>query len=144
MSITYFFSVKPQNVKLIHINLLVTFILVSAGAPQLGQFVRKISKIALKIQKTLLNWRMSGKIWSNVGKIQAVLHLHGSLTTRFSKQHGFLNNTVYSGTLICPFSTKSLLHLHGFLLTRLFFSVSRGPPVYIQYLYFRISFIDTS
>ena len=28
---------------------------------------------------------------------------------------------VYFGTLICPFSTKSLLHLHGFLLTRLFF-----------------------
>ena len=37
------------------------------------------------------------------------------------KQHGFLNNTVYFGTLICPFSTKSLLHLHGFLLTQLFF-----------------------
>ena len=36
-------------------------------------------------------------------------------------QHGFLNNTVYFGTLICPLSTKSLLRLHGFLLTRLFF-----------------------
>ena len=36
-------------------------------------------------------------------------------------QHCFLNNTVYFGTLICPFSTKSLLRLHGFLLTRLFF-----------------------
>ena len=33
----------------------------------------------------------------------------------------FSNNTVYFGILICPFSTKSLLHLHGFLLTRLFF-----------------------
>ena len=33
----------------------------------------------------------------------------------------FLNNTVYFGTLICPFSTKSLLRLHGFLLTWLFF-----------------------
>ena len=31
--------------------------------------------------------------------------------------HSFLNNTVYFGTLICPFRTKSLLHLHGFLLT---------------------------
>ena len=28
---------------------------------------------------------------------------------------------VYFGTLICPFSTKSLLRLHGFLLTLLFF-----------------------
>ena len=27
---------------------------------------------------------------------------------------------VYFGTLICPLSTKSLLRLHGFLLTRLF------------------------
>ena len=35
-------------------------------------------------------------------------------------QHGFLNNTVYFGTRICLFSTKSLLRLHGFLLTRLF------------------------
>ena len=54
--------------------------------------------------------------------IQAVLRLHG-----------FLNNTVYFGTLICPFSTKSLLCLHSFLITRLFFqspnSVSRRPPV---------------
>ena len=60
--------------------------------------------------------------------VQAVLRLHGSLTTRF------LNNTVYFGTLICPFSTKSLLRLHGFLLTWLFFQslknrVSRGPSV---------------
>ena len=31
------------------------------------------------------------------------------------------NNTVYFGTLISPFSTKSLLCLHGFLLTQLFF-----------------------
>ena len=45
--------------------------------------------------------------------IQAVLFLHGS--------DGFLNSTVYFGTLICPFSTKSLLRLHGFLLTRLLF-----------------------
>ena len=37
------------------------------------------------------------------------------------QQHGFLNNTVYFGTLICPFSTKLLLRLHGFLLTQLFF-----------------------
>ena len=36
-------------------------------------------------------------------------------------QQGFLNSTVYFGTLNCPFSTKSLLCLHGFLLTRLFF-----------------------
>ena len=27
-------------------------------------------------------------------------------------------NIVYFGTLICPFSTKSLLCLHGFLFTR--------------------------
>ena len=32
-----------------------------------------------------------------------------------------LNNTVYFGTLICPVKTKSLLRLHGFLLTQLFF-----------------------
>ena len=31
-------------------------------------------------------------------------------------KHGFLNNTVYFDTLICPFSTKSLLCLHCFLL----------------------------
>ena len=53
-----------------------------------------------------------------------LLCLHGSLTS-------FLSKMVYFGTPICPFSTKSLLHLHGFLLTRLFFqslknSVSRG------------------
>ena len=42
--------------------------------------------------------------------IQAVLSLHG-----------FLNNMIYFGTLICPFSTKSLFRLHGFLLTRFFF-----------------------
>ena len=36
-------------------------------------------------------------------------------------RHVFLNNTVYFGTLISPFSTKSLLRLHSFLLTRLFF-----------------------
>ena len=41
--------------------------------------------------------------------VQAVLSLHG-----------FLNNTAYFGTLICPFSNKSLLRLHGFLLTRFF------------------------
>ena len=35
--------------------------------------------------------------------VQAVLSLHG-----------FLNNTAYSGTLICPFSNKSLPCLHGF------------------------------
>ena len=39
----------------------------------------------------------------------------GSLTTRF------LDNTVYFRTLICPFSTKSLLCLRGFLHTQLFF-----------------------
>ena len=38
-----------------------------------------------------------------------------------SKIDGFLNNTVYLGTLICSFSKKSLLPLQGFLLTRLFF-----------------------
>ena len=37
------------------------------------------------------------------------------------QQHGFLNKTVYFGTLVSPFSTKSLLRLHGFLLTQLFF-----------------------
>ena len=31
--------------------------------------------------------------------------------------HGFLSNTVYFTTIICPFSTKSLLRLHGFLHT---------------------------
>ena len=36
-------------------------------------------------------------------------------------QHGFLNNTVYFGTLIYPLSTKSLLRLHGFLLKWFFF-----------------------
>ena len=41
---------------------------------------------------------------------------------------------VYFGALICPFGTKSLLRLHGFLLIRLFFQslknrLSRGPPV---------------
>ena len=36
-------------------------------------------------------------------------------------EHGFLNNTVYFGTLICPFSTKSLVRLHGFALTQLLF-----------------------
>ena len=41
---------------------------------------------------------------------------------------------VYFGALICQFSTKPLLRLHGFLLTRLFSkvsknSVSRGAPV---------------
>ena len=44
-----------------------------------------------------------------------------SSTYTVLKQHGFLNNTVYFGTLICPFSTKSLFRLHGFLLTRLIF-----------------------
>ena len=34
--------------------------------------------------------------------------------------HGFLNNTVYFGTLMCPFSTKSLLRLRSFLLTWFF------------------------
>ena len=33
---------------------------------------------------------------------------------------GFLNNTVYFGTLMCPFSTKSLLRLRSFLLTWFF------------------------
>ena len=32
----------------------------------------------------------------------------------------YRNKTVYFGALICPFSTKSLLRLHSFLLTRLF------------------------
>ena len=42
--------------------------------------------------------------------------------TRFSNNRaGFLNDTIYFGTLICPFSTKSLLRLHGCLLTQLFF-----------------------
>ena len=31
------------------------------------------------------------------------------------------------GTLICPFSTKSLLRLHGFLLTWLFFQSLKNP-----------------
>ena len=37
---------------------------------------------------------------------------------------------MYFDILICPFNTKSLLRLHGFLHTRLFFSkygISRGP-----------------
>ena len=42
-------------------------------------------------------------------------------------QHRFLNNTVYFGTLICPFSTKSLLCLHGFLLTQLIFQSLKKP-----------------
>ena len=46
--------------------------------------------------------------------------------TRFSN-NTFLNNTVYFGTLICPFSTKSLLRLHSFLLTRLFFQSLKKP-----------------
>ena len=40
----------------------------------------------------------------------------------------FSINMVHFGTLICPFSTKSILRLHSFLLTRLIFqslSVSR-------------------
>ena len=67
--------------------------------------------------------------WKYGTQIQAVLCLHGSLTTWFSKQHG------YFGNLICPFSTKSLLRLHSFLLTNCFSKVSknsvrRGPLVY--------------
>jgi hypothetical protein len=38
-----------------------------------------------------------------IKQIQTVLCLQGSLTTRFSKYHSLF------GTLICPFSTKSLL-----------------------------------
>ena len=38
-----------------------------------------------------------------------------------SADTGFLNIIVFFGTLLCPYSTKSLLHQHGFLLTRLFF-----------------------
>ena len=62
------------------------------------------------------------------------------ITTNFTKyrqssaytvlyQHGFLNYTVYFGALICPFSTKSLLHLHGCFSKVSKNSVSRGPPV---------------
>ena len=43
--------------------------------------------------------------------IQAVFCLHGSLTTRFSKY-------ITCFILVLSFSTKSLLRLHGFLLTR--------------------------
>ena len=53
--------------------------------------------------------------------IQAVLCLHG-----------FLDNTVYFGTLICPFSTKSLLCLHGCFSKVSKNSVSRGSPVLVS------------
>ena len=56
--------------------------------------------------------------------VQAVLRLHGSLTTWFSKYNSFF------GTLICSLSTKLLLCLHGFLLTWLFFQSQKiGPPI---------------
>ena len=54
--------------------------------------------------------------FSGVNSCQRFFHVQVVLCL-----HGFLNNTVYFGILICPFSTKLLLCLHGFLLTRLFF-----------------------
>ena len=47
-----------------------------------------------------------------------------------------LNSTVYFGTLICPFSTKSLLRLHGRFSKVLKNSVSRGPPVFHFFQFF--------
>ena len=51
------------------------------------------------------------------------------------KQHGFLNNTVYFGTLICPFSILN----HSSAYTVVFPKsqkkrISRGPPVHCMYI----------
>ena len=50
----------------------------------------------------------------------------------FSSEDGFLfliyNKDQKPSTLICPLSTKSLLRLHGFLLTRLLFFQSLKKP----------------
>ena len=52
---------------------------------------------------------------------------------------------VYFGTLICPFNTKSFLHLHGFLLTRLCFQSlkkqckQKTPCTFLLYKVFGIS-----
>ena len=75
-----------------------------------------------------------GLLYINLGYLgfSNCKHIHSSrfistgspLLTWFSnntKLHDFLNNTIYFCTLICPFRTKSLLRLHGFLLTGLFF-----------------------
>ena len=50
---------------------------------------------------------------------------------------------VYFGTLICPFSTKSLLRLHGFLLTRLFFQSLKKQRKQKTPLYMYCHFSDT-
>ena len=64
---------------------------------------------------------MSFQFLVDFSLIQAVLCLHG-----------FLDNTVYFGTLICPFSTKSLLCLHGCFSKVSKNSVSRGSPVLVS------------
>ena len=60
--------------------------------------------------------------------MQAVLRLHG-----------FLNSTIYFGTLICPFSTKSLLRLPGLVLTRFFFQSKAEDLLYK--VVFNVNFI---
>ena len=48
----------------------------------------------------------------------------------------FSNNTVYFGTLICPFRTKLPFHLHGCFSKVSKNSVSRGLPVFILDLFY--------
>ena len=78
-----------------------------------------------KFQIAQDNYILLNRIWgSKVLKYLTLLHTctyRQSSTYMVFYQHGFLNNTVYFGTLICPLSTKLLLRLHSLLLTRLFF-----------------------
>ena len=60
------------------------------------------------------------------------------MLTRFS------NNTVYFGTLTCPFSSKSLICLHGCFSKASENFVSRGPPVLcvraiLKFIHFLVS-----
>ena len=84
-----------------------------------------------------------GLLYINLGYLgfSNCKHIHSSrfistgspLLTWFSnntKLHDFLNNTIYFGTLICPFRTKSLLRLHKVSKNR----VTRGAPVHGIYI----------